>query len=233
MWLQLKLEKGELQTQSARQYMTYRRMLSIDPTAAFRRTLSRELKEYERRALTSRTLVGNQQVEEAVREMTGLYRAALATQWSLGARLIDLIRLETKHILLCPRDQNLVLVMLVNGKTDQSGRGQPLLLQRTGRFVRWMLDWWNARLQLGEKYMFYPDLRTTRYNMVLRARLDLTSHGLRHSALTWVARFSELGEQAAQVVGRHKSVETTRQYIPHHLWGAAQDSAAPLSLLQK
>ncbi|KAJ9461973.1 hypothetical protein DIPPA_20324 [Diplonema papillatum] len=233
MWLQLKLERKDIAPVSARQYMTYRNMLKVDPATAFRRALARELKEFERRAQDSRVLVNNQQVWGAIAKMTGLHRAALATQWSLGARFIDLIRLETSQVVACPKDPRLILVVLVYGKTDRSGKGQPLLVERAGRFTHWMLEWWNRRVKSGKKYMFYPELRTTPYNEVLTVQLGLKSHGIRHSALTWVARFADDGEDSAQVVGRHKQVETTRQYIPHYLWGSAQGSVAPLKLLQR
>eukprot|EP01060_Flectonema_neradi_P000511 TRINITY_DN10321_c1_g1_i1.p3 TRINITY_DN10321_c1_g1~~TRINITY_DN10321_c1_g1_i1.p3 ORF type:complete len:257 (-),score=18.06 TRINITY_DN10321_c1_g1_i1:1782-2552(-) len=227
LFLQTKLDAGQISLTSANQYITYWKMDQVPQLTAFRKTMRKGQREWERRQQVIKKVCSPEDITKVVFEgsKTSFYKTVLCFQWALAARFIDLQCLKLCHISVKEISKHLE-VCLVGGKTDPSHTGQLLLLPLEGRFSRMMRTYLG---QIGGPLVF-PGLSRPAYNRWLLDSLNTTSHYIRHSALTAVAQKG--GHSQAAAFARHASEVTTTYYIPQNLWMSSKKTAIPAEILQ-
>ena len=255
LFVEKKLQSGAIQPSSAEQYLTYLRMAEIADHAAYRRSLELQDAEFNRRELALQKEISGVTIVSTLRSFPHRtpsdVQAALALQWSVGARYIDLQRLRRCHVQRTPAPE-CWMVVFVHGKTDRRGAGQAVLIrtedvhpQRFGLFLAFFLE----SLASGRQELVFPELTPGRYNRAVKHWLDSTSHYVRHAALTWVAsriagmaapQLSELEDSAstlpelvAQSLGRHREAKSTRMYTPQHTWATTRATLVATRMLQQ
>ena len=226
MWLERKRFKNEISAASAGQYVTYWRVSKIDPVSAYRRAMTRKSRIFESRFNTiHRLMVGAEVFAILGRLQASMWTAVLALQWTLAARYVDLERLYWHHI---SKTEQGWLFALVGGKTDRAGVGQGLLTPLKGPILNFFTRY--AALTSDQESRVFPGLCRTRYNLFLAPLTGLTSHYVRHSALTEIAVL--VGELAAKGAARHSEIRSTHAYTPMATWLPTQESRQGLQALQ-
>ncbi|KAJ9441803.1 hypothetical protein DIPPA_03878 [Diplonema papillatum] len=231
MWVNRKMMAGELTAESALQYATYFRMSRVDWMGAYRRSVKLTMEQFEgRRTRDAGRTPTKAAIQLVVSRGSSLHAMALRFQWSTACRFVDLQRIRLDHM--WSVDTGQVMILFVGGKTDPTSRGQGLLLPRSGPFLTPFWEWITIhRPALGTKAPLFPNLSRQAYNSFLQEELGVSSHRIRHAALSWVALLE--GEQTAMNVGRHLNPRTTRLYTPHHLWQPVLLSAPGTAALQR
>ncbi|KAJ9437793.1 hypothetical protein DIPPA_25227 [Diplonema papillatum] len=208
------------------QYLTYKAMAEIESTAAFKKSLTDNVDQGERQIAIHDNLPGSTAIWAVVRgQNSQVHSAALALQWCTAARFIDLHRIKVRHLIQKPE---CTLIVYIGGKTDRRGTGQGLMVPNNSRFLRTVVEW-GAQKALSQDDSLLPGLNRAAYNAFLMKHLRMTSHKVRHAALTEVA--SKFGEEAAVLAGRHKNRESTRRYIPMETWAPVAGTRSALSAL--
>ena len=224
MWVHRKRQRKEISAASAQQYLTIFRMAQIPREKAFRRALTGNMDRFAEREARQRVLVEGRQVLSLILRSEASWRtAALALQWSIAARFVDLARLNRSHIKMSASN---IMFVLVGGKTDRVGEGQAVITPRHGPFLTHVA----AYLASHSQATAFPSLCRVSYNKWLQSELGLTSHYLRHSALSAVA--VQLGEGAARGLARHRTETSIREYIPMYTWAPSQATVTGAALLQ-
>eukprot|EP01059_Diplonema_ambulator_P013244 TRINITY_DN23773_c0_g1_i1.p3 TRINITY_DN23773_c0_g1~~TRINITY_DN23773_c0_g1_i1.p3 ORF type:complete len:126 (+),score=4.95 TRINITY_DN23773_c0_g1_i1:482-859(+) len=100
------------------------------------------------------------------------------------------------------------IVTFVQGKTDISGAGQSLILQKSGGHAASFVEWFLNTTRRPHDSVF-QGLTNNNYNQYLKSKLQVTTRFVRHSTLDWVA----------QAMGRHRSIQSTRGYTSRATWG--------------
>eukprot|EP01061_Rhynchopus_euleeides_P006027 TRINITY_DN15109_c0_g1_i1.p2 TRINITY_DN15109_c0_g1~~TRINITY_DN15109_c0_g1_i1.p2 ORF type:complete len:244 (+),score=40.82 TRINITY_DN15109_c0_g1_i1:1002-1733(+) len=231
LWVQLLLRRQQIQPQSALQYLTYYTQSLRSAHDAMRRASSGQLQVFERHEHKMERVPALETVLEALSKASGTLRAALALQMATGSRWVDLERLRGAHIQLHRADSppDFFMVTFVRGKTDSRGSGQSLLLPKEGRLSLIFLEWFESQ-RLAEQAPVFGNLTYTAYNEFLKENLCVTTQLIRHSSLNAVAE--SRGEEAAQALARHRSVQVTRGYLRRGLWEPVKDTALSTPLLQ-
>eukprot|EP01059_Diplonema_ambulator_P032895 TRINITY_DN6663_c0_g1_i10.p2 TRINITY_DN6663_c0_g1~~TRINITY_DN6663_c0_g1_i10.p2 ORF type:complete len:265 (+),score=51.02 TRINITY_DN6663_c0_g1_i10:797-1591(+) len=209
-WIQRLLEQERVAPVSARQYMTYYKMSLITPEKAYRRFLTRATDSYAKHEEKLERAPKIEDVKRAIRKAAPRVAAALSLQLATACRWVDLHLLRRQHVVERP---DFLEITFVGGKTDLGNAGQTLTIPATGELTRCFTVW----LQTIRQGAVFAGLQYQVYNAFLAKELGTTSRFVRIAALNAVAL--NHGETAAQAMGRHKCVESTREYTERRTWG--------------
>ena len=199
-------------------------MASIKPLEAYSRALLRGGNEFERLQQIREKTPPFQSIKKVAEGGSSHLHEALSVQLATASRYIDLARIKEHHVETTPEG---LLLNFVGGKTDRSSTGQPIILPPTCRASKILL---RRKAATAPQLFLFPTITYNTYHAFLKMHLNVSTHAIRHAALTHVAL--QVSEEAAQALGRHRTVSPTRGYTPRVTWASALKSVeATRSLL--
>ena len=225
MWVEWKMQQGHFQASSANQAITFYRMARVGQVSAYTKGLSPLFKEFDRLEAKRAATPPVATILSAARSGQTVDHHALLLQVSIGARFVDLVRLRAKHVRV---QGERIVITLAGGKTDRKSLGQTLSFPRSAEVASSLLN--RVGSTTPEGYVF-PELEYRTYLSFTKTHLGVTPHLVRHATLSHTAEIA--GEQAAQALGRHRNVETTRQYTDRTTWGSTVVSAGATEWLSR